>query len=222
MELPSLVLILELTSLGRVPSQRFCLSNWTLFFLLTKPRWKNRLEEVIYIYIYIYITSLRRYIYIYIYIYISTPWHKQDVTQGQYLSGIKQVWIQSFPSLRQITIQRLKSPICSIFYSYLEGEYFDSYLSWRQLHKNVASNIEQVLAATPHKVQTIRAPASHHENYPNLDEPDTQDTAGEAKTSSQVTYSFGPLHMAKQKKDDRLEHTYSSYVRIQDVALKTY
>ena len=27
--------------------------------------------------------------------------------------------------------------------------------------------------------------------------------------------------MAKQKKDDQLEHTYSSYVRIRDVALKT-
>ena len=28
-------------------------------------------------------------------------------------------------------------------------------------------------------------------------------------------------HMAKQKHDDQLEHTYSSYVRIRDVALKT-
>ena len=34
-------------------------------------------------------------------------------------------------------------------------------------------------------------------------------------------YSYGPLHMANQKQDDQLEHTYSSYVRIQDVALKT-
>ena len=37
----------------------------------------------------------------------------------------------------------------------------------RQLHKNAASNIEQVLAATPHKAPTIRPPASHHENYPS-------------------------------------------------------
>ena len=37
----------------------------------------------------------------------------------------------------------------------------------RQLHKNVASNIEQVLAATPHKATPIRTPASHHENYPS-------------------------------------------------------
>ena len=34
-------------------------------------------------------------------------------------------------------------------------------------------------------------------------------------------YSYGPPHMAKQKQDDQLEHTCSSYVRIQDVALKT-
>ena len=54
-----------------------------------------------------------------------------------------------------------------------------------------------------------------------LDEPDTQDTAGEARTNSSVMYSYGPPHMAKQKQDDQLEHTYSSYVRIQDVALKT-
>ena len=31
----------------------------------------------------------------------------------------------------------------------------------------IASNIEQVLAATPHKAPTIRPPASHHENYPS-------------------------------------------------------
>ena len=36
-----------------------------------------------------------------------------------------------------------------------------------QLHKNVESNIKQVLAATPHKAPTIRPPASHHENYPS-------------------------------------------------------
>ena len=54
-----------------------------------------------------------------------------------------------------------------------------------------------------------------------LDEPDTRDTAGEARTNSSVMYSYGPPHMAKQKQDDQLEYTYSSYVRIQDVALKT-
>ena len=37
----------------------------------------------------------------------------------------------------------------------------------RQLHKNIASNIEQVLAATHHKAPTIQPPASHQENYPS-------------------------------------------------------
>ena len=31
--------------------------------------------------------------------------------------------------------------------------------------KNAASNLEQVLAATPHKTPTVRSPASYHENY---------------------------------------------------------
>ena len=35
----------------------------------------------------------------------------------------------------------------------------------RQLHKNAASNLEQVLAATPHKTPTVRPLASYHENY---------------------------------------------------------
>ena len=33
----------------------------------------------------------------------------------------------------------------------------------RQLHKNAASNLEQVVAATPHKTPTVRPPASYHE-----------------------------------------------------------
>ena len=37
----------------------------------------------------------------------------------------------------------------------------------RQLHKNVESNIEYVLAATFYKAPTILPPTSHHENYPN-------------------------------------------------------
>ena len=35
----------------------------------------------------------------------------------------------------------------------------------RQLHKNAASNLEHVLAATPHKTPTVWLPASYHENY---------------------------------------------------------
>ena len=58
-------------------------------------------------------------------------------------------------------------------------------------------------------------------NLSKLDEPGTQDTAGEAETSSQVMYSYGPPHMAEQKQDDQVEQIYSSYVRIREVTLKT-
>ena len=37
--------------------------------------------------------------------------------------------------------------------------------AWRQLHKNSASNIEQVLEAEPHKTAAVRPPTAHHENY---------------------------------------------------------
>ena len=47
------------------------------------------------------------------------------------------------------------------------------------------------------------------------------DTAGEARMSSLVMYSGGHPYIAKQKQDDQLEHTYSSYVMIRDVTLKT-
>ena len=49
-----------------------------------------------------------------------------------------------------------------------------------------------------------------------------QDPAGEAGTSSLVMYSHGLPHMAGQKQDYQLENTFSSYVRIRDVALKTW
>ena len=54
----------------------------------------------------------------------------------------------------------------------------------RQLHKNAACNLEQVLAATPHKTPTVRPPASYHKKLFKLDEPYMQDTAGEAGTNS--------------------------------------
>ena len=46
------------------------------------------------------------------------------------------------------------------------------------------ANLEQVLAATPHKTLTVRPPASYQRKLFKLDEPDMQDTAGEAGTNS--------------------------------------
>ena len=43
--------------------------------------------------------------------------------------------------------------------------YFSFFIAWRQLHKNSASNIEQVLEETPNKAAAIQTPTTHHENY---------------------------------------------------------
>ena len=48
---------------------------------------------------------------------------------------------------------------------YMDANKTDGEKAWRQLHKNAASNIEQVLEATPHKAAAIRPPTTHHENY---------------------------------------------------------
>ena len=53
----------------------------------------------------------------------------------------------------------------------------------RQLHKNATCNLKQVLVATPHKTPTVgHLPPS--QKLFKLDEPDMQDTAGEAGTNS--------------------------------------
>ena len=60
---------------------------------------------------------LSKYTHTYIYIYTHpTPPHQQDMTEGQFLSGVKWVWNQSFPSPRLIAIPRLKSPVSSAYY----------------------------------------------------------------------------------------------------------
>ena len=53
-----------------------------------------------------------------------------------------------------------------------------------QLHKNAACNPEQVLAATPHKTPNYTATCPLSRKLFKLDEPDMQDTAGEAEMNS--------------------------------------
>ena len=43
------------------------------------------------------------------YVFIQTLHHNQDVTHGQFLIGVKLVWIQSFSSLRLVTKARESS-----------------------------------------------------------------------------------------------------------------
>ena len=57
--------------------------------------------------------------------------------------------------------------------------------AWRLLHKNAASNIEQVLEAAPHKVAALRPPTPLPSGKPfKEDEPDMRDTAVEVGASS--------------------------------------
>ena len=53
----------------------------------------------------------------------------------------------------------------AIWMHYLDANKTAGEKARRQLHKNVVSNIEQVLEATPHKAPTIQPPTSHHANY---------------------------------------------------------
>ena len=60
----------------------------------------------------------------------------------------------------------------------------DGEKTWRQLHKNAASNIEQVLEATAPQSSSYTATYHPSRKLSKLDEPDMQDTAGEVGTSS--------------------------------------
>ena len=98
----------------------------------------------------------------------------------------------------------------------------------KRLEKKLDGNYTRMLRAILNK--SWRQHPTRHQLYGHLppitklsklDEPDMQNIAGEAGTSSLVMYSYGPPYMAEQKQDDQLEHTYSSYVRIRNVALRT-
>ena len=95
----------------------------------------------------------------------------------------------------------------------------------KRLEKKLDGNYTRILRAILNK--SWRQHPTRHQLYGHLppiqviDEPDMQDTAGEARTNSKVMYSYGPPHMAVQKQDDQHEHIFSNYVRIQDVVLKT-
>ena len=90
----------------------------------------------------------------------------------------------------------------------------------RQLHKNVASNIKQVLAQHPTKHQlyghlppitkTIQVRRARHAGH-----------CWRSRDELTSEILLWTRHMAEQKQDDQLEYTYSSCVRIRDVAQKT-
>ena len=53
----------------------------------------------------------------------------------------------------------------AIWMHYMDANQTAGEETWRQLHKNVKSYIEQVLETTRHETPTVRPLASHHESY---------------------------------------------------------
>ena len=67
------------------------------------------------------------------YVFTQPLYHEQDVTVGQFSSGVELVRILGFLSLRLVTLARLKNPVCLTIYSYLgnrqdvtQGQFFPS------------------------------------------------------------------------------------------------
>ena len=90
----------------------------------------------------------------------------------------------------------------------------------RQLHRNAASYREQVLAATPHKTQPVRPPASYHENYSSK----TNQTCTTLLEKQGRTHQWcAPMDPAYgQAKAGRPAQTYIQQLcEDMDVALKT-
>ena len=86
-------------------------------------------------------------------------------------TAIDKLWSygnQTWPIKWNAVSSRQRRVDTAIWMHYLDASKTDGEEARWQLHKNVASNTEQVLAATPHKAPTIRPPAFHHENYPSL------------------------------------------------------
>ena len=65
-------------------------------------------------------------LFLYIY-YLPTPPLGQDMTQGQFLSGVQQVWIQSFPSPRLVASPRLKNLVYPTIYPWRENNWIHTF-----------------------------------------------------------------------------------------------
>ena len=72
----------------------------------------------------------------------------------------------------------------AIWMHYMDSNKMAGEEARRQLHKNAASNFEQVLVANTPQDTNCTATCLLSWKIFKLDEPDTQDTAGEAGTNS--------------------------------------
>ena len=158
-------------------------------------------------------------IYIYIYIYSVSSTEKDIDTR------LTKVWT-AIDRLSIIWKSDLTYKMkCSFFQAAVVSILLYGCTTWtltKRLERKLDGNYTRMLRAVLNR--SWRQHPTRHQLYGHLppswklyklDEPDTRDTAGEARTSC------GPPHMDVQKQDDQHELTYSNYVRTQDVTLKT-
>ena len=88
----------------------------------------------------------------------------------------------------------------------------------KRLKKKLDGYYTRMLRAILNK--SWRQQPTRHQQYGHLP-PITKTVQVRRTRYVAVMYFYGPPHMANQKQDDQLEHTFSRYVRIRDVALKT-
>ena len=96
----------------------------------------------------------------------------------------------------------------------------------KQLEKKLNGNYTRMLWAIlnksrrqhPNKAPTIRPPASHHKNHPSW----TNQICRTLLEKQGWAHKWSTPMDPEQKQNDQREHTYSSYVRIWDVSLKTF
>ena len=160
-----------------------------------------------------------------------TPPHEQDVAQGQSLSEFKR---------SEFRVYRLSIIWKSDLTDKMKRSFFQAAVisillygctTWaltKRLKKKLDGNHTRMLRAILNK--SWQQHPTRHQLYGHLP-PATKTIqvrqtrhAGHWWRCKDELISDVLLwtpHMAKQKQDDQLEHTYSSYVRIRDVALKT-
>ena len=67
--------------------------------------------------------------------------------------------------MKRSFFQAAVTSMTAIWMHYMDSNKTAGEEARRQLHKNAASNLEQVLATTPYKTPTVRPLASYHGNY---------------------------------------------------------
>ena len=200
---------------GKNPTCKTTIKNYKYSLLSCSTKYAfviiySQIIRYIYIYIYIYISynlAVNYYEGIYIYIYLdrlSIIW-KSDLTDKMkrsfFQAGV--VSILLYGCTTWTLTKRLKKK--------LDGNYTRMLRAILNKFWRRHPTRHQLYSHLPPITKTIQVRRIRHAAH----------CWREARTNSSVMYSYGAPHMAKQKQDDQLEHTYSSYMRIRDIALKT-